>query len=487
MLNHKARTVSSLTSHLQVHGWQHLDAILLAALMTEAPLLLVGAHGTAKTYLVERIASTLGLTFRHYNASLINYDDLVGIPLPDEENRQLRFISTEGAIWDAEFVFFDEISRCRPDLQNKLFPIIHEKRIVGIQLENLRFRWAAMNPPSSDDPDIDASTTEMYLGSEPLDPALTDRFPLVIPVPTWEQLSNADRRKLIALNGDKTQLETIEYSLSELVEMGQVNLKYTRDIWADRLTDYIIYVMDLLEKAKLPQSPRRARMLSHTIVAIHSARMVLEGEDADFAESAELGLLYGLPQAASEVPPAPATVLSIHRQAWEIANCMDDANWRAVMQETDPIKRVVIADELGFTDEDISQLVTQALNVPQSEAEKVALATAMFLSMYRHRNLTPSAWEPLVQLCGYVLQPATFSLSIANNSNDMNIWNSVRDWAIKRRDEGELAQLEVNYVLGGFPDKWRKYDWKESLSKLREYLNLFNVMEVYGEQSKSTS
>lgn len=51
-------------------------------------------------------------------------------------------------------MIFDEISRCRPDIQNKLFPIIHERRVQGIALDDLRFRWAAMNPPSTDDDDI---------------------------------------------------------------------------------------------------------------------------------------------------------------------------------------------------------------------------------------------------------------------------------------------------------------------------------------------
>ena len=115
-------------------------------------MLLVGEHGTAKTMLVERLAAALGLAFRHYNASLVNYDDLVGIPMPDERGG-LRFVGTPGAIWDAEFVFFDEVDRCRPDLQNKLFPIVHERRVAGVGLPRLRHRWAAMNPPSPDDDD----------------------------------------------------------------------------------------------------------------------------------------------------------------------------------------------------------------------------------------------------------------------------------------------------------------------------------------------
>ena len=73
--------------------------------------------------------------------------------MPDTEQTSLRYISTPTAIWDAQVVFIDELNRTRPDLQNKLFSIIHEKRVQGVNLENLRYRWAAMNPPPSDDQD----------------------------------------------------------------------------------------------------------------------------------------------------------------------------------------------------------------------------------------------------------------------------------------------------------------------------------------------
>lgn len=42
-------------------------------------------------------------------------------------------------------LIFNEISRCRPDIQNKLFPIIHEGRVPVILLKGLRYRWAALN------------------------------------------------------------------------------------------------------------------------------------------------------------------------------------------------------------------------------------------------------------------------------------------------------------------------------------------------------
>ena len=73
---------SSLFDPLGVIGFSSIEAPLLAALATDSPLLLIGPHGAAKSLLLNKIAEALNLDFRHYNASLLNFDDLVGFPLP---------------------------------------------------------------------------------------------------------------------------------------------------------------------------------------------------------------------------------------------------------------------------------------------------------------------------------------------------------------------------------------------------------------------
>lgn len=166
---------SLITEPLGLYGWKKAEPVLLAALLSEEPLLLVGAHGCAKSFVLERLAESLGRTFRAYNASLINYDDLVGVPLPDATRTKLEYLSSPESIWDAEVVFIDEISRTRPELQNKLFPIIYDRRVQGRPLTRLVYRWAAMNPPPTDE-DLDDGNAD-YIGSEPLDAALADRFP----------------------------------------------------------------------------------------------------------------------------------------------------------------------------------------------------------------------------------------------------------------------------------------------------------------------
>jgi len=66
-----------LTKSLGLEGWERLEPVILASLASEEPMLLVGRHGAAKSFLLERLAEALGLEFRFYNASLVNFDDLV--------------------------------------------------------------------------------------------------------------------------------------------------------------------------------------------------------------------------------------------------------------------------------------------------------------------------------------------------------------------------------------------------------------------------
>ncbi len=80
-------------------------------------------------------------------------------------------MSTPSAIWSDGKVIFDEISRCPPDIQNKLFSIIHERKAQELPTESLIYRWPAMNPPAGKE-----NEEAEYRGSEPIDPALADRL-----------------------------------------------------------------------------------------------------------------------------------------------------------------------------------------------------------------------------------------------------------------------------------------------------------------------
>ena len=76
---------SLLTRPLGLLGWQKLEAVLLAALTTREPLLLIGRHGTAKSFLLERLAQALGLVYR-LHAEFIGLWERFGVVIADAKN-----------------------------------------------------------------------------------------------------------------------------------------------------------------------------------------------------------------------------------------------------------------------------------------------------------------------------------------------------------------------------------------------------------------
>jgi hypothetical protein len=60
-------------------------------------------------------------------------------------------------------VFIDEISRCRPEVQNKLLSLIHQRRVQGLPLRNLVYRlnpWRELDWPCLGVGDDDRHRTE---------------------------------------------------------------------------------------------------------------------------------------------------------------------------------------------------------------------------------------------------------------------------------------------------------------------------------------
>ncbi|MCS6861720.1 MAG: MoxR family ATPase [Abditibacteriales bacterium] len=126
-------------------------------------VLLIGRHGVGKTSMVKSVAQQLQLAMKYYSASTLDpWADLVGIPVP-ADGQGLIFHRPRD-VDNAELIFFDELNRSHPKVQNACFELIQFKSINGEPLPKLRMVWAAINPPASD-----YDVTE-------LDPALADRF-----------------------------------------------------------------------------------------------------------------------------------------------------------------------------------------------------------------------------------------------------------------------------------------------------------------------
>ena len=375
----EGESVSLLAGPLGVYGWGELDTVLLAAVASEAPLLLVGSHGCAKSFFLEKLAGELGLRFRFYNASLINYDDLVGIPMPSEDRKRLEYITTPTAIWDAEVVFLDEINRTKPELQNKLFPIIHEKRVQGTFLDKLRFRWAAMNPPVPD-ADFDEVT---YLGAEPLDTALADRFAFIVEVPAWNELSHESRMSI--LHDRRRGSRPFPVPIDRLVGTCRQELDILREHPPEHVCAYLILLWDELRKVGVTLSTRRMSMLFENIMATHAAVSTLKhptGEEdvADWNTSVWQALQHSLPQRAQGTAPELLKIRAAHLQAWTLMNQTRGSEEYLLLTISDSVERACEALKRRHTlsPETVGTALINFLSDTDDSAQRNARALALY-------------------------------------------------------------------------------------------------------------
>lgn len=455
-----------LTRRLGIAGWRNLDAILLASIASETPLLLIGTHGTAKSLMVERMATSLGQRFRHYNASLINYDDLVGIPYPEESGAALKFIASDEAVWDAEFVFFDEISRCRADLQNKLFPIIHERKVLGKSLDRLRHRWAAMNPPFT--VDVDGITSgDAYTGSEELDAALVDRFGFIITVPDWKGLDEADRYAVVR-GGGQSRSHGGDW-LASLAFRTRILADAIVSEAGDFLSEYVVLLMGELAKARINLSARRAHQLFRNIAHVHAASCVLGGEEIAFEASIFLAVVNSLPGTATSEPPNRGKVLAAHRQSLALAQKPKDDPMRIILQLADPIQRIETGVALGLPPHELGPLITRGVSSIGCPARRIGVATALFMGLQGIPSIPPSVWEPIGNLAQRVIRETGMEVTVRTRTAGNNIFSEItKHLSALGPGKGIEDRLTRNFLVQGTPDLWAKIDWRQAEQQFRD-------------------
>jgi MoxR-like ATPase len=420
---------SSILRQLGIVGWDRIEPVILAAVAAEFPLLLVGPHGSAKTLLLARLAACLGLAHRQYNASLLNFDDLVGFPVPD--GGKIVYLQTPATIWEAESVFFDEISRCRPDLQNKLFPIVHDRVVQGVPLERLRHRWAAMNPPPAAD---GVTASHEYSGTEPLDVALADRFAFIVNVPPFADLSREDQ--LALLDGGHHQRAGAEERIREAVQAVRDALAADTGEWRHGAAEYVHIAAAKLGGAGHPLSTRRAVQVAANIGAVRAAREVIGGGHAleDVFYSA---LRFSLPDAAWGNPVPASTVLTVHRAAWEIARLEVGSPLKAIHVELDPVRRIALALGPGIADLQAGQMIADSYAM-LPEPARLATAPILMLKLACRPGLPLSTVEAVARDYARVAADGEATVMVGRGGND---------W---KRDivSGELPQLDRTTVRG---------------------------------------
>jgi len=420
---------SSILRQLGIVGWDPIEPVILAAVAAELPLLLVGPHGSAKTLLLARLAACLGLAHRQYNASLLNFDDLVGFPVPD--GGKIVYLQTPATIWEAESVFFDEISRCRPDLQNKLFPIVHDRVVQGVPLARLRHRWAAMNPP----PAVDGVTaSHEYSGTEPLDVALADRFAFIVSVPSFADLSRQDQ--LAVLAGGHHPHAGAEERVREAVQAVREALAADAGEWRPGAAEYVHIAAAKLAGAGHPLSTRRAVQVTANIGAVRAALEVSGGGHA-LDDVFYCALRVSLPDGAWGNPVPASTVLTVHRAAWEAARLEAGNPLKAIHAETNPIRRIALALGYGIADLQAGQVIADSYAMLPDPA-RLATAPVLMAKLARRPGLPLSTVEAVAR---------DYARVAADGEAKVTVSLAGHDW---KRDivSGELPQIDRTTVRG---------------------------------------
>jgi len=357
---------------LGAYGFEAQEPVILAALASGDPILLIGRSGTGKTFLLNSISEALGLEHRHYNASLISFDDLVGFPYPDEAKASVRFLETPATVWGAESVLIDEISRCKPEHQNRLFSLVHERKIQGLALTRLRYRWAAMNPCSSDQ-----SGGEEYLGAEPLDPALADRFAIVLEVGDWDALSDGDRRRVANPVGEGTVSNDGGQLKAALAEWQRAFAAHL-DHCPPSIVDYVCAATTALGDGGIRLSPRRTRLITRTLLAATIVKGIAPDALGTPAGEALFRTVLGasLPQRAWGAAPDAEKVAAAHRLAWDATMLQGRDQWLHHFHLQRALDRKAQLLLEACPDPDTGTLAVEQLlaNEPKERAAAFALA-----------------------------------------------------------------------------------------------------------------
>ena len=146
-MNH---VVGKLFSSLGIAGWGDLEPVVLAAMRTKTPVLLIGDRGTSKTEFAYRVCRAVQggkCSFQKYDTADATLDDILGLPdLHKLESGEVGYIGTGTSIWKKTAVIWTEINRASPMFQGKLLEVVRTGTIHGMPT-SVAFQFADCNPP----------------------------------------------------------------------------------------------------------------------------------------------------------------------------------------------------------------------------------------------------------------------------------------------------------------------------------------------------
>lgn len=385
---------------LGVFGFDEVEPLILAALVSEDPILLIGEAGTGKTFLLNSISEAMRLEHRHYNASLISFDDLIGFPAPDADGNTIRFLQTPATVWGAQSVLVDELSRCKPESQNKFFSIVHERKIQGIALERLTYRWAAMNPFQMNGDD------DHYEGSHALDQALADRFAFIIEVPDWPDLKKDEQLGVIDPAGENA-LSNDSGGLYDFVSRLKPVFKEAIQNPNKQTVNYVRLVTSFLHEAGMRISPRRARLLARNITAVACVVKALKGEldEKQLMSLFKLTLTWSVPHRAYREQVAQHQIDTAHAEAARLVLAGDEAqSWVAEFLKTASVATCIDMLFEAQIDKDTKSIAVIQKMMGMDHESKAIFCFSAYPALSSRSMLTEDALSDMLKIASEIME-----------------------------------------------------------------------------------
>jgi hypothetical protein len=218
--------------------------------------------------------------------------------------------------------------------------------------------------------------------------------------------------------------------LREAVERCRALLSETAPLLTARAADYVDVLAAKLAAAGHPLSTRRAVALVGNVASLRAAQQALtDGEDLEDAFYA--AARFSLPDAAWGRPVAGHVLLAAHRAAWEAARLAAGSPERALLAETDPLRRIALALTLDLPASEAGAVIADGFSA-LPRGERLVTSAVFFPRLAKRKDLPASTLETVAEAYAAVARGGRAHVTVRQGG---------RDW--KRELLGtRLAQLD---------------------------------------------
>ena len=317
--------------NIGVLGFDPLEKVILAALVTEEPILIIGRPGTDKANLLVYISQALGLSFKKVNAAMTSKLDLTGMPVVKDNDDKITFISAPDSVWKKQALVFDLLNEAKPICMSVISSILFEKQINGYPMETLQYRWATMENTDLFNSDMTAfKRRNIYLEEE-----LVENFAFIIEAPTWDHFSVEEKLEGF-ISGFTHPVKELNNELiafiSKLKPLYEEQLLFPKP----KLAAYACLVTSLLNEGGVYVSVQRSLQLLRNLVALDLVHEHWNGEENKdkLGDTLLLGLTNTLTQKAFHEKIPDRLIQAIHRNMMQqLFNEKQENDWIGIFMK----------------------------------------------------------------------------------------------------------------------------------------------------------